>query len=70
MKIDDKIKVETLHYDINANLGGRGWGLVILPAPSPPGWFSLNNSKTIKAVTLEFCRIQEHSIRDIRANLV
>ena len=70
MKIDDKIKVETLHYDINANLGGWGWGLVILPAPPPPGCFSLNNSKTVKAATLEFCSIQEHSIRDIRANLV
>ena len=72
MTIDDKMKVETLHYDINANLGGRGWGLVILPAPPPPppGCFSLNNSKTVKAATLEFCSIQEHSIRDIRANLV
>ena len=39
--------------DFNSNLGG---GEVILP--SPPSWFSLNNSKTIRAVTLEFCRIQ------------
>ena len=30
-------------------------------------WFFLNNSKTVKAVTLEFCSIQEHSIRDILA---
>ena len=26
-----------------------------------------NNLKTVKAVTLEFCRIQYHSIRNIRA---
>ena len=24
----------------------------------PPSWFSLNNSKTVKVVTLEFRRIQ------------
>ena len=41
--------------------------------PNPPVfhlsrcWFSLNNSKTVKAVTLGFCSIQSHSIRDIRA---
>ena len=29
-------------------------------------WFSLNNSETIKAVTLAFCSIQQHFIRDIR----
>ena len=34
---------------------------------SPSSWFSLNNSKTVKAVTLEFCGIQQHFIRDIRA---
>ena len=39
--------------DFDSNLGG---GEVILPYP--PSWFSLNNSKTIRAVTLEFCRIQ------------
>ena len=38
-----------------------------LCAPSPIWWFSLNNSKTIKAVTLEFCSIQQHFIRNIRA---
>ena len=32
-----------------------------------PGWFSLNNSKTVKAVTLELCIIHQHCIRDIRA---
>ena len=30
-------------------------------------WFSLNTSKTVNAVTLKFCSIQWHSIRDIRA---
>ena len=34
---------------------------------SPPCWFSLNNSETVKAVTLEFCWIQWYFIRDIRA---
>ena len=35
---------------INPNLGvGCGGGGVILP---PPSWFSLNNSKTVRAVTL------------------
>ena len=33
----------------------------------PPCWFSLNNSETVKAVTLAFCSIQEHFIRNIRA---
>ena len=33
-----------------------------------PYWFSLNNSETVKAVTLAFCSIQQHFIRDIRAN--
>ena len=35
--------------------------------PPPPCWFSLNNSETVKAVTLEFFRIQYYFIRDIRA---
>ena len=26
--------------------------------PPPPFWFSLNNSETVKAVTLTFCIIQ------------
>ena len=32
-------------------------------------WFSLNNSETVKAVPLAFCRIQKHFIRKISANL-
>ena len=32
-----------------------------------PSWFSLNNSKTVKAVTQKFCSMQWHSIRDICA---
>ena len=35
--------------------------------PRPPtSWFSLNNSKMVKAVTLESCSIEQNSIRDIR----
>ena len=33
----------------------------------PSRWFSLNNSKTVKAVTMVFCSTQLHSIKDIRA---
>ena len=31
----------------------------------PPCWFSLNKSETVKAVTLAFCSIQQHFIKDI-----
>ena len=34
---------------------GGGVGGNFIP---PPSWFSLNNSRTVKAVTLEFCSIQ------------
>ena len=34
---------------------------------TPPSWISLNNSKTVKAITLEIGSIQLHSIRDIHA---
>ena len=37
---------------------------IILP---PPCWFSLNNSETVEAVTLVFCSIEYHFIRDIQA---
>ena len=30
-------------------------------------WFSLNNSKTVKAATLAFCSIQLNLIRDVYA---
>ena len=33
--------------------------------PLPHCWFSLNNSETVKAVTLAFCRNQQHFIRDV-----
>ena len=36
-------------------VGGGGGGGVILPFPS---WFSFNDSKKVKAVTLEFRSIQ------------
>ena len=39
----------------NPNLGGGEGGGGNF---TPPSWFSLNNSKTVKAVTLEFCSIQ------------
>ena len=41
-------------HAVNPNLGG---GAKFYPPPLP-SWFSLNNSKTIKAVTLEFCSIE------------
>ena len=33
----------------------------------PPCWFSLNYSELVKAVTLTFCRFQQHFINDVRA---
>ena len=49
---------------LNLNLGVCGGCNFTTP---PPSWFSLNNSKTVRAVTLECCSIQYHSIRDTRA---
>ena len=46
---------------LNPNLGG-GQG-VNLP---PPSWFSLNNSETVKALTLAFRSIQYHFIGNVR----
>ena len=37
----------------NSNLQGEGGNLT-----PPPSWLSLSNSRTVKAVTLEFCSIQ------------
>ena len=47
-------------------LPGLGGGKI---TPLPPNWFwfSLNNSKTVRAVTLEFCSIQQYFIEDICA---
>ena len=45
-------------------------GRVILPTtPSPrsPCWFSLNNSEKVRAISLEFCSIQQLFIRNICA---
>ena len=42
---------------------GEG-GSVVLPLPS---WSSLNNSQMVKAVTVEFCSIQQQSIRYIHS---
>ena len=40
---------------IKTNKSGRGGGGGVI---LPPSWFSLNNPKTVKAVTLEFCNIR------------
>ena len=39
---------------LNPNPGGGG-GVIL---PLPPSWFSLNNSKTVIAVTLKYCSVQ------------
>ena len=53
-------------YSFNPNRGV--WGMIIFsPLPLPPCWFSRNKSKTVKAVTIAFCSIQELFIRDILA---
>ena len=44
--------------------GGRGGNFTLSPC-----WFSLNNSKMVKAATLAFCSIQLHLIRDVHAKL-
>ena len=46
---------------LNPNLGGWGKRVILLT----PCWFSLDNSETVKAVTLAFCRIQWHFIREV-----
>ena len=50
---NNRYLISNHHQSINPNLGGG----VILP-PRPPSWFSLNNSKAVRAVTLESCSIQ------------
>ena len=60
--------MKSSHFSFNPNLGacvwggGRGAGGFYHPS-----WVSLNNSETVKAVTLVFCSIQLLFIRDIRA---
>ena len=49
---------QTSHIVLNPNLvrvGEAGGGGNFTLSPS---WFALNNSKSVKAVTLEFCSIQ------------
>ena len=48
-------------------LGRGGGGEITSPTHPLPSWFSLNNSKTVRAVTLEFGSIQQYFIEDIRA---
>ena len=61
--IKDPEMLRFIPYHLNPNLGARGrvggggWGGVILPQPMLACWFSLNNSETIKTVTLTFCSI-------------
>ena len=43
------------------------WGDNFTP---PPCWFSLNNSETVKAVTLAFCSIQYIALETFVPNLV
>ena len=52
---DPVVQLEASKSSINPSLGGWGRGVILPPSPS---WFSLNNSKTVKVVTLEFCDIQ------------
>ena len=52
---------------INPNLVVMGWGGGGGVNSPSPCWFSFNNSETEKAVTLAFCSIQWHFIRDICA---
>ena len=48
----DKVNLKEIN-DFNPNLGGGSGGVIL-----PPCWFSLNNSKTVKAVTLAFYSIE------------
>ena len=71
--------MKSSHFSFNPNLGacvcvcvgeggeGRGGGRGGAGGFYHPSWVSLNNSETVKAVTLAFCSIQLLFIRDIRA---
>ena len=48
----DKVNLKEIN-DFNPNLGGGSGGVIL-----PPCWFSLNNSKMVKAVTLAFYSIE------------
>ena len=53
----------------NPNLGKGKEGCTFTRPPPPPTiscWSFLNESETVKAVTLAFCSIQLHFIRNIR----
>ena len=67
-RLEDVLKTSSrrLHQDeclldlIWVERGGAGSNFT-------PCWFSFNNSETVKAVTLAFCRIQQHFVRYIFA---
>ena len=60
-------------FEIDLNILSWGYSLTLVLGewgnpPPLPSWFSLNNSKTVKTVTLNFHSIQYH-FRDIRAKI-
>ena len=48
----DKVNLKETN-DFNPNLGGSGGGVIL-----PTCWVSVNNSETVKAVTVAFCSIE------------
>ena len=56
-------KIFKIFNHLNPNVGVGGWGC-------PPSWFSLNNSKTVKAVSLEFSAFSNILLQTIVPNLV
>ena len=50
LKVNNKNTKKGVKY-VNPNMGGVGGNFTL----HPPCWISLNNSETVKAVTLAFC---------------
>ena len=60
--------MKSSHFSFNPNLGACVWGGGGGQGGFyHPSWVSLNNSETVKAVTLVFCSVRLLFIRDIRA---
>ena len=55
------MEADVLYNYIKPNLGKGGGGGNF----TPPCWFSLNNSETVKAVTLAFSSIQENFLPNL-----